>query len=375
MSNNNFVSKIYNLRLTFFRGRVALYTVLSALGIGKDDQVAIQAFTCIAVPEAIIACGASPLYIDVTPMGVNLDPEDLEKKITPKTKAIVIQHTFGVPAEMNKILHIANEAGIPVVEDCCHTLLSTYRDKVVGGFGIASFYSFEWGKPVVAGIGGGLQVNDPKLQQTIEQNYELYTYPDPITDLKLNLQYLAYKILLRPSFYWKLRDFYHLLSDFKMIKGSYNPIGKDSGDIAKDFSFRMSISTLKRLKQELQHLSTMTSYTNWVIEQYQSKIISTNFIPVNQPEFSKVVFARYPLLCPDKQRLLSQAQKLNVEIADWYSTPVHPLQNNEWHLVDYEAQSCPNAEQVSSMIVSLPVGIRVKQKDIDNAVNLINGLN
>lgn len=358
--------------LVFFRGRVALYSVLSALDINEGDQVAIQAFTCIAVPEAIFACGATPLYVDTSPQSVNMDSDDLEKKITANTKAIVVQHTFGIPAELDKIISIAKKHNIPIIEDCCHTLSSTYHGQIVGSFGIASFYSFEWGKPLVAGMGGILKVNNSDLQEKLEDNYNNFQYPRFTTELKLNLQYLAYQFLLRPSWYWQLRSFYHLLSRFGTIKGSYNPTGYDVQGIAEDFSLRMPTSTQKRLTDKLKSNHQNKQDLSWIVEQYKARITSSSVQQISVPSNASVVYSRYPLICVNKQKVLETAKQINIEIADWYTTPVHPLAKEKWHLVNYKADSCPNAEKMALSIISLPINSKVTQKDIDKIIKVID---
>jgi len=95
-------SQIY----TFNSGRSALYVLLKALGIGKGDEVLLQAFTCIAVPNCILWTGATPVYVDIDNT-LNIDPDQVEKNITTKTKAIIIQHTFGNPAVFREIQSIA----------------------------------------------------------------------------------------------------------------------------------------------------------------------------------------------------------------------------------------------------------------------------
>ena len=164
-------------KLTFFRGRVALYAILKAMGIGAGDHVVTQAFTCIAVPEAIIASGAHPVYVDLESNGFNMDPDDFKLKITSQTRAVVVQHTYGIPANMDSIVQIADERSIHIIEDCCHTLVSKYRGKLVGTFGAGSFYSYEWGKPIVVGIGGSAGVNDKDLRKKIERQYSCYNFP------------------------------------------------------------------------------------------------------------------------------------------------------------------------------------------------------
>ena len=144
---------------TYYRGRVALAAILKSLGVGRGDEVVIQAFTCVAVPEGVMASGARPVYADIEPGGCNVDPASLEERITSRTRAIVLQHTFGIPAQMDRVMLIAERAGIPVIEDCCHALASQFDGRLLGSIAVARFYSFEWGKPLVARLGGAAVAN------------------------------------------------------------------------------------------------------------------------------------------------------------------------------------------------------------------------
>ncbi|HRR07040.1 MAG TPA: DegT/DnrJ/EryC1/StrS family aminotransferase, partial [Victivallales bacterium] len=92
------------------------------------------------------------------------------------------------------------------------------------------------------------------------------------------------------------------------------------------------------------------------------------------PQDCDIVFARYPLLTKNKQKLLSNAKKAGVELAEWYASPVHPLTDRDLSLVNYEKGSCPNAEKLCSEVVSLPVHMKVQQKDIDKAVIFLNNV-
>jgi len=190
--------------LTFFRGRVALHAILKSLGVGKGDEAAIQAFTCIAVPEAVMASQAMPIYIDVEPGSFNMDPADLARKITHQTKAVVVQHTFGIPADMDRIVDIASKMHIPIIEDCCHTLRGTYKGRPLGSFGVASFYSFEWGKPVVIGIGGSAILNDRELSDKMVETYSRYCAPGLGTVAKIQLQYYAVSLFYSLALYWRM---------------------------------------------------------------------------------------------------------------------------------------------------------------------------
>jgi len=356
---------------SFFRGRVALYAILKALGVGAGDQVITQAFTCIAVPEAIMAAGAHPVYIDIEPGGFNMDANNLEHKITPQTRAIVVQHTFGIPANIERIVQIAGEKGLPIIEDCCHTLASTYKGKTVGTFGVASFYSFEWGKPIVAGIGGSTLVNDVALYEKIQSQYAHFRYPPLLKIIRIQLQYAGFKFIYRPSLYWPVRDLFHLLGTIGAAESNYNLVQQD--EIARDFHLKMPKPLKKRLAHKLETLDAIIRHSRRVTAEYKSRIKSSAISHPVLPENSNTVFARYPLIVDDKYTLLKEARKANVELADWYSTPVHPLDMIDCEIVNYTAGSCPVAEKRCSQVVTLPTHIAVKKRDIDRSVRFLNG--
>jgi dTDP-4-amino-4,6-dideoxygalactose transaminase len=355
---------------TYFRGRVALYAVLRGLGIGKDNDVVLQAFTCIAVPEAIMAAGARPRYIDIEATGFNMDATDLKRKLTPKTRAIVVQHTYGIPADMDRLLQVAREAGLPIIEDCCHTLASTYHGKTTGSFGVASFYSYEWGKPIVAGIGGSAVINDPELRDRVRESYENYRSPGAMSQVRIQLQYYAFRLLYRPAFYWPVRSVFHRLGSLGVAESNYNPVGE--GNIAEDFSLRMAPALQRRLARKLMALDQQTRHSRWVAGEYQARIRSAVVSHPALPEGSDTVFARYPLLAKDKPALLAAARKANVEVSEWYSTPVHPLSGEELRLVHYEPGSCPNAEALCKEVVTLPTHPATSKRDVDRTVGFLN---
>ena len=142
------------LAFTFWKGRTALFAILRALGIGPGDEVILPAFTCVVVPNAIRFTGATPVYADIAPNTYNIDPEDVCKKVTSKTCALIIQHSFGIPAELDSLLEVAKLYDLPVIEDCAHALGSRYRAQQVGTFGKAAFFSSQWSKPYTTGLGG-----------------------------------------------------------------------------------------------------------------------------------------------------------------------------------------------------------------------------
>lgn len=357
-------------KYTYYRGRVALYAILQGLGIGNGDQVVTQAFTCVAVPEAIMASGARPVYADIEPNGFNMDAGDLKRKITPQTRAIVVQHTYGIPADMERIKYIANKAGIPIIEDCCHTFVSMYKGKIVGSFGMGSFYSFEWGKPVVAGIGGSAIINESNLNKKIQSQYKAYKFPSTVKLMRIQLQYFGFKLLYRPFLYWSVRDMFHMLGSIGAAESNYNPVQENQ--MAEDFCLRMPKPLQRRMARKLSDLDVLANHSHWASNEYRLRIESNQ---VRHPKISSdcdTVFARYPLLANDKDMLLEQARKVKVELADWYSTPIHPLTGKDLELVQYETGSCPNAEKRCKHVVTLPTHMSVKEKDVERIVAFFN---
>lgn len=358
---------------TYFRGRVALAAILRALGIGAGDEVVLQAFTCVAVPEAVIAVGARAVWADVVPGGFTMDADSLRRSLTPATRAIVIQHTYGIPADMGPLMEVAREAGLPVVEDCCHTYSSRYRSEPVGGFGVASFYSYEWGKPIVAGLGGGVLVNDAALLARIIEDYDEYSEPSSLRLARIQATYYAYTLLFRPRIYWQLRSAFHKMGSAGIIESNYNPVGELL--IASDFHLRMAPSLERRLKKKLTYEPAITAHSRKVASIYGSRIQSEAVVlPTVAPE-KEIVYARFPLVAKDKPALLEAARKANVEMSSWYSTPVHPLEGASLAQVDYELGSCPNAESICDSVVTLPTHPGVGPHDVLRTIRFLNGRN
>lgn len=355
----------------FYRGRVALAVALKALGIRGGEEVAIQAFTCVAVPEGVIASGGIPRYVDVEENGINLDWRSLEGAINSRTKAIVVQHTFGIPCDLVKIEAVASKYGIPIIEDCCHTLTSTYRGRTVGEFGQFSFYSYEWGKPIVAGLGGSLRVNEERMRQKVAEQFQQYEAPPLSLVAKIELQYVAHHLTYRPEWYWPVRSAFQSLSAMGAAEGNYHELGGE--EPSGEFAWRMARPVARRIDRKSRTFSQALSHARSVSRRYAA-IPTSVARPIDVPSESVVDYARFPLWVDEKDSVLGRARSLGVELAGWYSSPVHPLGRAEWMSVGYEPGACPNAERASKHIVSLPVHRRVSERYIDRVISMFDSL-
>ena len=142
-------------------GTSAIHLALLALGVGQGDEVITVPFTFVATVAAVLYCGARPVLVDVTPDTLTMDPERLEKAITPRTRAILPVHLYGNPVDMSPILDIAARHGVPVVEDAAQAHGATYRSRRAGSMGVAGCFSFYPGKNLgAAGEGGAIVTSD-----------------------------------------------------------------------------------------------------------------------------------------------------------------------------------------------------------------------
>lgn len=135
-------------------GTAALHMALYELGIGEDDEVIVPSLTFIATINPVLYVGAKPVIIDVDPETWNIDPEEIKKVITPKTKAIIPVHLYGNPCNMDAIMEIAKEYNFYVIEDVTESLGATYKGMFTGRFGEFGCFSFNGNKLITTGGGG-----------------------------------------------------------------------------------------------------------------------------------------------------------------------------------------------------------------------------
>ncbi|MBN2136865.1 MAG: DegT/DnrJ/EryC1/StrS family aminotransferase [Sedimentisphaerales bacterium] len=147
-------------------GTSGLFLCLTAMGIGPGDEVITTPFTFIASVTCIMMTGATPVFADIDPATLNIDPAQIEKKITPKTKAILPVEVFGCPAGFDRICQIAEKHNIPVLEDSCEALGSKLNGKMVGTFGQMSTFAFYPNKQMTTGEGGMIMTDDDHLADT-----------------------------------------------------------------------------------------------------------------------------------------------------------------------------------------------------------------
>ena len=149
-------------------GTAALHAALLALDIKTEDEVLLPSFTFVATANAVVASGAKPVFVDINTKDYTIDLQDLNKKISRKSKAIIPVHLYGHPADLTEINEIANQHSIYIIEDACQSLGSTYKNKQTGTFGKMGCFSMYASKVLTAGEGGAIVTNEDKLADTLK---------------------------------------------------------------------------------------------------------------------------------------------------------------------------------------------------------------
>lgn len=348
----------------YWKGRVAFFALLKAMNIKEGDEVIMPSFTCVVVANAIIYVGATPVYVDIDAETYNANIDNIANAITPKTKAIICQNTFGLSSNIEKIVSLAKQHNLYTIEDCTHGFGGTYKNKPNGSYSDAAFYSTQWNKPFSTGIGGFSLINNQKLIEplkVVNQYLKKPTYKEKMT---LNLLYFFRKHLLVGPAYWVFVKLYRFLSKHNLIVGSSS--GEEITTATQPENYYKSLSKVQ-MKNGLKNLQKLPSmlelrkrnakiYTNYLSQ------LGKNHVPLNQ--FENHSFLKYPLLVKDKGYILRLAEKKNIELGEWFNSQLHPVQKKFelWKLDPYQF---PTADFAGKHIINIPTDTKKPEKVID----------
>jgi dTDP-4-amino-4,6-dideoxygalactose transaminase len=371
----------------FYRGRNALYALLKAMRIGQSDEVIFQVFTCVHVPTPVISLGATSVYVDIDPGTFSIDPDKIEERITDKTRAIIVQHTFGIPAEMDRILDIARRYNLWVIEDCCHALGSRYSGQEVGTFGDAAFYSFGWHKPIVLGWGGPAVVNNPILKQKMKELHDDFVPPSLRKLIVLHIQYVIYNLLVTPALFSTMRDIYQNPRVVRLMAGIYGKrkteISRDGqvgaprarklqGDVDLSYKKRVIAFQERRLFRKLDKFDSMVAHQKWVVSRYDELFSQTGYDLLELDGRFEPIYYKYPLLSDCKKVIFEKARQARIELSNMFRSPLYsPRYKANWESLGYRKGMCPISESVADRIVPLSVHSKIRAKEIERTIALL----
>jgi len=347
--------------------RTSLYLALKSLKLKPTDEILCQAFTCVAVPNSIIWAKAKPVFVDIIKNGFNVDINDLAKKITNKSRAVIIQHTFGNPDNISAIKKLCQQHDLVLIEDCAHSLGAEYNSKKVGTFGDLTVLSFGRDKVISSVFGGALIVNNKKFIKSIKQLTVNLKYPSLFWIFQQLLHPIIFSLIIPIYFSWQINKF--TLGKFFLF--FFQKLNLISQPVSQSEKNNQMTLLPQKLPNALAGLAVYQFSKLKNINQARKKIASQYQKDLNLPSISQnSIFLRFPLLVNQPEKLIKLAKKQHILLGDWYRPPIAP-QGVNLRKIHYQPDICPNAQAVSQKIINLPTHPKMNFNDIKRITKFI----
>ena len=286
-------------------GTSALHLALLAAGVGPDDEVITVPFTFVASVAAITYTGARPVLVDIDPQSFTIDVSAIEAAITPRTKAILVVHLYGQPADMDPIMEIARRHGLVVIEDAAQAHGAKYKGRPVGSIGDMACFSFYPGKNLGAyGEGGAVTTSNPEYERSIR--------------------------MLRD---WGQDAKYH--------------------HVLRGFNYRMEAFQGAILRVKLRHLERWTEARRALAGKYNELLGDSGVERPKEMSWARHVYHVYTLRSGDRDGLRAALQEDGIQTGVHYPVPVH-LQPAYADL-GYERGAFPHSEAAATQVLSIPL--------------------
>lgn len=375
--------------VSFNSGRSCLFAILKSLNFnhnsyfytskyrsegGEGKNVLLQAFTCNAVPNPILWLGLNPVYVDCNKENFNIDIEDLRNKIAenPDAKILIVQHTFGLPAEMDKILEVCRQNNLILIEDCAHSLGAEWKGQKVGTFGKAAFFSFSRDK-VISSVYGGIAVtNDEVLAKKLKELQKEFRQPSFFWVFQQLLHPILLNYIILPIYnFLDLGKIFLVLSQWLNIL-SKAVHWKEKRGLKPDYFPRAMPNALAILAlNQFKKLDKFYLHRKKIADYYKENLKDTSFVLPPESENAKQSYLRFTIKHPKAHEIIYDAwHKENILLGDWYTMPVAPYDTNLGEM-KYKSGSCPNAEELSKTTLNLPTHINISQKAAERIVSFL----
>ncbi len=304
----------------------ALHLALLSIGIKKGDEVLVADFTFPATGHSVLYCGAKPVFVDVDPKTYNIDPEFIEEKITDKTKAIIPVHTFGQPAEMEKIIKITKNYNLKVIEDAACAFGAKYKDKHAGTIGDVGCFSFHARKGITTGEGGMVVTDNKDLAEKIRHLsvFGMTSTPNKIDTNKFTIP-----------------EFTDVGYNYKM----------------SDITAAVGVAQLKKLDKIIERKIQLAKY-------WDEKLQEIEFIdPPHVNENVKHIYQSYVSIVDKK---INRNKLIEMLIKKGIQTQIGTYASHIQPVYDFRGK-CPNSLEIFNRTLALPMYYILEYMDIDMA--------
>lgn len=308
----------------------ALHLALIAIGIKPGDEVLVADYTFPATGHAVLYCGATPVFVDISPKTYNIDPYDIIKKITFKTKAIIPVHTFGQPAKMNYIMDIAKRYDLKVIEDAACAFGSEYGGIKVGTIGDVNCFSFHVTKGLTTSEGGLITTNNKEIA-------------DMVRKLSVFGRVSSWEAETSNNF---------IISSFEMLGYNYK---------MTDLAAAIGLAQLNKLEKIIERKTALAHY--WDQKLYNMELIKAPYVESNV----RHNYQGYTALVDDNvnrnkviEKMREQGVQLQIGTYCSWTQPVYK-----------SSCACPVSLNICSRALRLPLYYKLKTEQIDHAAALL----
>jgi dTDP-4-amino-4,6-dideoxygalactose transaminase len=340
------------------------------MGVGAGDEVLLQVPTHIVVANAVRFAGARPVYVDCRLDSYNIDLEQAERRITPRTRVLLLQHTFGIPVELDAALDLARRYGLEVIEDCVHALGATYAGRRVGSFGRAAFFSTEETKIISSTMGGMVVTDDPDLAARMRAFQAGCAWPSASLTRRYVLKLLAYYALTEPHLHRPVRSLYERL-------GERHPLPRPTsnaefqGRRPPNYEQRLSNAQAALALRQLRRLEPNLAHRRGVAGAYRERLPESGLDVFRPSEEAEPAFVRYPVWVRDRAAAI-QAAAPHALLGTWFTSVLEESVSPPCG--EYESGSCPRAELAAKHLVNLPTHPRVRTADVEAIASAVGPL-
>ena len=326
-------------------GTAGLHLALAALGVGPGDEVITPAFSFVASANCILHVGAKPVFVDCDPRSLNMKVEEVETKITDKTRAIIGVEVFGNPAGMPELAALSNKYEIPLVEDSCEGLGGRLRGEPIGSFGRVAVFGFYPNKQITTGEGG-----------------MIVTHDDRLADLCRSMRNQGRSIPrdeAEPG-----------TPGTPGTLGTLGTLGSWLDHERVGYNYRLSEMSAALGAAQMRRLDELIEARQYVAEAYTRRLLGNSdlIVPTVEPEtfmswFVFVTRLSDRFTADDRDEIIAGLRRHDVGASNYF--PPIPLMPHFRKLYGYEPGDFPAAESVSHRTLALPFFTRLTEREVD----------
>ena len=337
-------------------GSVALYNLLRAYNLKKEDEIIMPAYFCENIPRLVHSMGLKVKFADIEPHTYNIDPNNLNEIITKNTKVVIAVHMFGYPCQISDIVEISHDSGALVIEDCAQAMGAKYDNLNVGTIGDSGFFSMGMGKPLTTINGGIIISSDKNIINTVNKYTSEFKKCNLIDNIKLFSYMLGYNIA-------NSRHLYSLIHKLRKTNSKVGFVGIQ--ELMYSYTNLQSILGTHQLSKLDSFNKIRIVNANYLMD----KLVDDTLHFPQYPNNSNPIFLRLPVSIENVKpneinNLIKIFEHAGIEVSKYMDVSLPQLFNKK-------SNECPISETITKKTLTLPTHPNVTKKDLDKIIQIM----